>query len=238
MRHSFGIGLSLTGQRNPSASAPPPALAFDGAGTGSGTSVSSVTFSHIVGVTSGYGMIEVAVSYLDPNASSNNVSGITYAGQAMTQLAGSQKVNGSIITERWYLLNPPAGTANVVVTCTGALNIVAGSSSWDGVKQAAPFGTPVLGSSTGTSASVSIAIGAGNALVCSLGVNCTSNNTNSVPQGNLTSIGNAQVGGSTAFRTRGTLCYDNTTPAGTQTPTFTISLSKAWAISAVEVKAA
>jgi hypothetical protein len=49
----------------------------------------------------------------------------------------------------WYLLQPPAGTANVVVSLSGSANTVGGAVSFFGVDQAAPIGPFVSASGTG-----------------------------------------------------------------------------------------
>jgi len=81
-------------------------------------------------VTSGSSVLLVWVSSYVVSGNSFDVSGVTYAGNACTMA-----LNGTDATLRrfgsiWYLANPPAGTANVVVS--GADYISAGVSEYSG----------------------------------------------------------------------------------------------------------
>lgn len=97
------------------------------------------------------------------------VSGVTYNGVALTQ-AGS---SGAIVTyyrsvDVWYLLNPPAGTANVQVTWAAAVsnsncNVV----TLTGVKQQAPSveATVVTGNGSASPSTISITTATDGSLV-------------------------------------------------------------------------
>lgn len=67
-----------------------------------------------------------------------DATGVTYAGQVMTQAKNG--ASSSVKLDTWYLVNPPVGTANIVWTCgtpwtTGAYSAVVLS----GADQAAPI---------------------------------------------------------------------------------------------------
>lgn len=64
-----------------------------------------------------------------------SVSGITYAGNALTQIASRAVPNtGAIKSQMWRLLNPPVGTANVVCTSDGTTGLLmAGAAQYNGV---------------------------------------------------------------------------------------------------------
>ena len=111
------------------------AILFDAASSASGTTaVTSRTWAHTVG--SGSNRLLLVGLALR----SVNVSSVTYAGTAMT-LVGS-KLNGTDVgTYLYHLINPPVGTANVVVTIPAANPLSTGATSWTGVHQTAPLGT-------------------------------------------------------------------------------------------------
>lgn len=240
MRTAIGISIALMNQHvvGGAAPAPPPALALDAFTQGTVVGATSLTISHVVGAASGYRLMRVVVSWIDPTGLllDPQVSSVKYNGVDLTLLAGSTIVTTSGNTQKtYYLLNPASGTHNVVVTMSDLLNIEATVDSWDGVNQTTPFGTPATNFGTGTSASVSVAIAAGNRALASNLMFAGSSTTSATPQGNLTALGVAFLSG-TPNRLR-LSSGQNAVDSGTVTPTWTIT-SKPWAICAVELKAA
>ncbi len=76
---------------------------------------------------------------------------ITYDGSTLTFLGSKAGASGTDVTVGlWYLLSPATGANNIVVTnnFTAALDVVAGTVSYNGVDQDTPFGTVV--GTTGT----------------------------------------------------------------------------------------
>ncbi len=74
-------------------------------------------------------------------AAPSTATGVTYNGVALTKLAGltgqAGRANGSV----WYLINPPVGAHNVVVTFTGNASDEAGeSTTYYNVDQTNPIG--------------------------------------------------------------------------------------------------
>ena len=66
------------------------------------------------------------------------ITGVTYGGTALTQaVADTQKPTGSI----WYLVNPPSGTASVVVSSSPSKGAIIGVISFTGVDQSTPIPT-------------------------------------------------------------------------------------------------
>jgi hypothetical protein len=102
---------------------------------------SATTFAHTVGSGSNR-YLTVGTSYWQ-----GSVTGVTYSGQVMTKLGAS--ANASDNAEIWGLLNPPTGTANVVITGSGVSEIASGATSWTGVNQSTPTG--IAGSNSGAS---------------------------------------------------------------------------------------
>jgi hypothetical protein len=119
------------------------AIAYDaGSSSAPASGSSSATFSHVVA--SGSDRILV-VGTLGRSSDSNRVvTGVTYGGNALTFLRADENGLGSgniSRTELWYRVAPTAGTADVVVTFTGAVTsvVAAAAMSFTGVDQASPI---------------------------------------------------------------------------------------------------
>ncbi len=118
-------------------------ISFDAAtpATSCGT-CNGVTFQHTVG--NGGNRLLVVTVGLEHDPGENTVSGVTYGGQALTQIRGEIAEPGGTEAhaELWYLLNPPSGPANVVVSTGGGAGNVrelhAGAISLEDVAQQAP----------------------------------------------------------------------------------------------------
>ena len=129
------------------------ALAVDSAlylgKTASGTSLTTA-FNNVAG-----DALTVGVRI---NSTSETVSGVTYSAVGMTKLAGSPVTNagGGARNYIWYLIAPATGSNNVVVTTSGAVQIIAGAVSFSGADQTDMIGAE--NSATGTSATPSVAL--------------------------------------------------------------------------------
>lgn len=107
-----------------------------------------LTFSYSVGV----GTNRLLVVPVAADDVSDNITGVTYSGVAMT-LAG--KIAPAGASQRWvylfYLLNPASGANNVVVSTSGTV-VLAGAADYTGVKQSAqPDATTTNGGTAITS---------------------------------------------------------------------------------------
>ncbi|MCX6049084.1 MAG: hypothetical protein NT075_28620, partial [Chloroflexi bacterium] len=113
---------------------------------------SSHTFSYDSGSTGSNRILMVGVSYR--NNDSETVSSVTYNGQTMTSVGTDQIASGTPDGRVYifYLLNPPTGSHNLVVTWSSALNQggVVGAVTYAGVDQTTPLGA--FNSASGTSA--------------------------------------------------------------------------------------
>lgn len=77
----------------------------------------------------------------------SSVTSVTYGGVALAQLATvNEPVSG--VFQLWYLLNPPTGANNVVITVPSTTFIVGDSASYYSVAQSSTFGT--VATSTGS----------------------------------------------------------------------------------------
>lgn len=130
------------------------AVSFTGARSTTGSLVSSITLAHTV--TGVNRLVVVHVGLRPGGFPETTVSGVTYAGKALTR-AGTI-TNSAILSEIWYLANPPFGTANVVVSFSNASgNAVVGVTSWSGVNQATPVGTAATKTGSGARHFVNVA---------------------------------------------------------------------------------
>jgi hypothetical protein len=86
-------------------------------------------------------------------SSTGTVSGITYGGVALTQVISKSNI---VETEFWILKNPSSGTADIVVTMSGASTVVVGAYSFFGVDQTNPIPTTITNSSTTNNPSTTI----------------------------------------------------------------------------------
>ena len=98
--------------------------------------------------------VVVSVSIYDIYAQSRTVTGITYAGIALTKLAELSSSGVKRRIELWGLVNPPTGQQTVVVTLSGSsAQAVIGVTSYIGVNQSTPWrntGTNTDNSNAGT----------------------------------------------------------------------------------------
>ncbi len=119
----------------------------------------TMTVSHTTGAGSDRIMI-VGVSLL--NQDLETVNSVTYGGIALNFIGQVTEQNDSRV-ELWSYLNPPSGSANVVVTFNEQVQrgAILGVATFSGVNQTSPFGAfqSNLGESTTAAATVASATG-------------------------------------------------------------------------------
>ena len=167
---------------------------------------------------------------------------VVYAGVACSMLGSATNAASAglqpVRTEIWYLIAPPTGTANAVVTFSGgnATPIEMVTTSWTGVHQTVPFGT--IATATGTNNTPTVAVGtvSGDVVIDSTGQNPDNSAivafTGSFPQ---TTIPTTQGAGGFYFGAS----YQTAVGVST-TQTWTsasAAANHAWAICAVGIKA-
>jgi uncharacterized repeat protein (TIGR01451 family) len=135
-------------------------VTLDATTSGGVNGAATLTVSHTTGAGQNRLML-VAIGMGDSSVNGFTISSVTYSGQSLTNVgsivaaAGGGGVTATPHAEIWALVNPPSGTANVVITASGTRAINAGVTTFAGVNQASPLGTFVSNSgTTGTSASV------------------------------------------------------------------------------------
>lgn len=101
-------------------------------GGNNGGSTSSLTYSYTVGA----GPNRLLVVNLIGDTAADDISSVTYAGAAMTLIAKVQAPSNDW-QYLYYLLNPPSGTNNIVVTAASSHYLISEAASWYNVKQTA-----------------------------------------------------------------------------------------------------
>jgi hypothetical protein len=111
-----------------------------------------LTFAHPVAA--GASILVVGVSI---DRASTAINYVRYGGTDLTPLGVAYSGNNPEASI-WFLLNPPAGTANVTVGLGGNEEVSAGAISFFGVSTTTPFDVPIATNTgnTGTAASVTI----------------------------------------------------------------------------------
>jgi len=155
------------------------AIATDNKASGfANPAATSVTFSMTVGSgTNRY--LSVGVGYY---SATNMVSSITYSGVPLTLLERDNDGTHANTNEYWYLLSPPSGTANIVVTMNASTKFGAVARSYTGVNQTSTIGAH----------SITYVSGAGT----SISGNLTTQQANSMVEDVLITGGNPTAGGS------------------------------------------
>lgn len=194
---------------------------------------SSITTSFTVGAGANFIMGQVAWA----GPSGRTVSGITYAGAALTQVTSAALIVSASLGEQgidqWYRVSPSTGANNMVSTLTSTTyNLIHGFESASGVDTSTPLGTASTGTGTSTSASTGNLSGTADdlfmGLVCvdrtSVASDPASDNTQAWEA--LDAFG-IDIAGNGSYRA-GT---------GSAALTWTLSLSALWNASGVPVKA-
>lgn len=190
------------------------------------------TWSHTVG-TGADRILVVCVQFR--NVSSETITGVTYAGVAMTKTDGSSTNmtvanSDNIRSEIWTLANPNAGANNIVVTFSAAVRGVGEASSWTGVDQTTPLGTYASATGSSTTPSVAVSSASGDVVVDSMGAKSLLV-LSSVTAGQtllISKIMGLQAGGTQQAAGTGS----------NVTMSWTLSASSPWAIGGVTLKAA
>jgi uncharacterized repeat protein (TIGR01451 family) len=203
-------------------------ITFDRASSRTGTAA-SLSWSHTVG-TGANRILLVGVSI---RTATRTVSSITYAGVNLTRLGFRNSAGNRVRMEMWYLLSPPQATANVIVTLSASAAVVGGAVSFFGVDPTVPFGTFTSATATSATASTSVtsapdeivvdvAVAQGNAFTLTAGGGQTAhwNTATGIAAGDACGASSRENGASSV------------------TMSWTLLLSRAWAIGAVPLKPA
>jgi len=133
----------------------------------SALTANTLTWSHTVGAAPKLVLV-VGVTNRDGN---KTVTGVTYGGTPLTRIGFRNGHGNANRVEIWSLTAPSPGTANVVVSLSGSVDVVGGAISFSGVNQTTPFGTFVSAQGTSASPSVTASSAAGQAVLGSYETN-------------------------------------------------------------------
>src|SRR5262245_42700704 len=96
-------------------------------------SAASLTFSHTVA--SGTKILLLGISSWQ-----QQISTVTWnTSENLSLVTGTRVPSGDVRSEYWYLLNPTATTANIVITPASSTWLSAGAQNWTGVDTGTPF---------------------------------------------------------------------------------------------------
>lgn len=100
-------------------------ITIDAVSSSSGAGVSSLTFAHTVAANAKILIVSTGHANATP---ARTVSGITYNGVALTAARQDANTPATVqwLNGIWYLLNPPAGTADIVITLSGSVQGIGG----------------------------------------------------------------------------------------------------------------
>lgn len=199
-------------------------LAFNAASVSNfGAGVTSLTWSH---TTSGLDRaLIVGVSYFD--AAAVSITGVTYAGVAMTNIGGATDSSNSR-AQLWKLSNPAVGANNVIVSFSGGIDGLAGAVSFTGAQQITALLTGTLATATGSNTTPT--------------VNAVSNPAEIVIDTLVTAFNlvdaTAGAGQTERWKVFNGPCGAGSTEAGATSTTmsWTLSSSSPWALIAIAVK--
>lgn len=164
----------------------------------------------------------------------DTVSGVTYAGDAMTSLGAVSNADSLVGVSLWRLIAPDTGANDVIVSWPGAKNAVCVSMSFAGAHQTDPDGTPVTGSDTSgggfTNPSLVVTSAVGE-IVADMAVLQDDDNTST-----LTVVTNTQRTNDSDLGANAVRCATSTAPgAASVTMSWTPDTADDWAGIAVAV---
>lgn len=199
------------------------AVAYNSVASGSALAASSLTYS--LNNAAGDGLI-VDVTFYDA-VGTRAVSGVTYAGAAMTSIGGITVGGFNMRTEQWRLIAPATGANNVVVTMNGTTaEIKSGAVSMTGVHQTTMVGTQATASGSSTTPSVAVTSATDELVMDGIGADTPVSATVGAGQTERWKIV-AGVGGAGSSEAG----------AASVTMSWTLGVSTAWVIAGVSVKA-
>ncbi len=112
----------------------------------------------------------VAVVGVTNRDGNETVTGVKYGGTPLTRIGFRNGHGNANRVEIWSLTAPSPGTANVVVSLSGSVDVVGGAISFSGVNQTTPFGTFVSAQGTSASPSVTASSAAGQVVLDTLAI--------------------------------------------------------------------
>lgn len=204
--------------------------ASSGADTGTNTPDNTITISHNCSGSDRLLIVGVGIK-TDAN---QTISSVTFDGSPMTLVPGSTATNGTnVLSALYYLIAPPTGAKNIVITTSAGTFITAGGISFTGADQTAPLGTANTATGESLSASVNVSSSASEIVADVVSGNSPFGDPFSFTSGK-TMRWTANASGVAQGRNKGQ--GSTSVGAATTTMSYTASDTASWAISAVPLK--
>jgi hypothetical protein len=187
----------------------------------------SPSWSHTVGSGSNRLLTVILTTWNDC------VSGVTYGGVAMTQVA--KRLFGATLSDVEYiyaLVAPTSGAATVQVTSTAGLTGRIGAVDWTGVDQATPTSGGTGAAATTNTPTVSVTSAAGDVVLG--GMSCDQGSSGTPTMG----AGQTQLWAFQFVAAGETSAASYEDGGTTVTHSYGLAASKEWALAAVNLKAA
>lgn len=163
------------------------AIAFDAAASATTTAVTSLTYSHTC---TGTSLILIVAAFCNQ---SNTITGVTYNGNAMTNVNTS--INSTDRIGLYYTLGPATGAHNVVISISGSSSGLSGNSeSFTGVKQSAQPDASTTAAQSATPKTTSLTVVAANSWCVVAGRDSGSGGTTASTNCTDRGMSTAQVG--------------------------------------------
>jgi uncharacterized repeat protein (TIGR01451 family) len=200
-----------------------------------GNATRTLTFAHTTTATGTNLLLLVGVSINITNAPTTGVVGVTYKGTALNFVGAHNDAGNTRRVEMWYLLAPPTGTNNVIVSvdvaAAATVGVVAGAVTFTGVDQTVPLGSFVSADgAAGTYSQLNVPSVVDGMILDSLAT--SGNQTVAVP-GWQTQQWNLNSGGSAATDATGS---GSTRPGAPSIPVSeTFSGTSNWSLGAVSI---
>lgn len=131
-------------------SATPPSITYISTGTTGVLQAPTLTWSHTALGTNRLLLVQISTE------ESKTITGITFNGVPLTQAVSVSDAVTNLREEQWYLIAPPIGTFNIVVTMSAAAFITGVAETITGVDQTGPIGAVNSAFSTAGSVTPSV----------------------------------------------------------------------------------
>ena len=168
---------------------------------------------------------------------SGQITSITFGGVALEKAADADDGGNRCAAEVWYLVNPSATTADLVVTCSSARRIQWVAYCLTGVSQGTPVGTGATATGNDTTPTVAVSSAAGELVIDAVAALA---DTDLYPTLTLT-VGAGQTQTDQGLASSGTPAVlggsSREAGASSVTMSWTLSTTTRWAIAAVPFKA-
>ena len=137
----------------------PPSVANTSSSSSGNVQVPSLTWSHVSSGTDRLLLVEVSTE------EAAVITGITYNGIALTLGVANSDAGSNLRSEIWYLISPPVGTYNIIVSLSPNAYISAGAETVVNVDTSSPIGNTQTASGSDNTPTQTLVTGFTNSLV-------------------------------------------------------------------------